>query len=155
MFAIRKAKQSDKESIWRVHTSAIREVCRQRYTKEQIEGWSSLQKPDSYEERIQTREFFVAEEDGAIVGFGQLNIEKCEVEAVYVSPEKLGCGVGYQLLQTLEQKAIAHGLPKLQLSSTLNAVEFYERAGFKRLHDAKHSLSNGMELLCVLMEKAL
>ncbi len=155
VLAIRRAKQSDKESIWRIHTSAIREVCRQRYTEEQVEGWSSLLKPNSYEEVIETREFFVAEKDGAIVGFGQLNLEKGEVESVYVSPEKLGCGIGYQLLQTLEQKAIAHGLSKLQLSSNLNAVGFYERAGFNRLHDSKHSLSNGMELPCVFMEKTL
>ena len=155
MFNIRRANQSDNESIWRVHTSAIREVCRQQYTEEQVEGWSSFLKPNSYEEVIETREFFVAEEDGAIVGFGQLNLEKREVEAVYVSPEKLGCGIGYQLLQTLEQKATAHGLSKLQLSSTLNAVGFYERAGYSRLHDSKHSLPNGMELSCVYMEKAL
>ncbi len=155
VLAIRRAKKSDKESIWRVHTSAIREVCRQQYTEEKGEGWSSFQKPNSYKEVIETRELFVAEEDGAIVGFGQLDLEKREVEAVYVSPENLGCGIGYHLLQTLEQKATAHGLSKLQLSSTLNAVGFYERAGFSRLGDSKHLLANGMELPCVLMEKAL
>lgn len=153
MTAIRAAKQEDKEFIWQVHTEAISKLCKSHYTQQQIQAWTSSLNPESYREVIETREFFVVEDDKSIVGFGQLNSETEEVEAVYVSPKSVRCGLGTRVLQTLENLATEKGLKSLHLSSSLNAVPFYKQAGYTSQHESKHRLPNGTELACVYMEK--
>ena len=77
--------------------------------------------------------YLVAEaEDGSIVGFGEINIDAGEVEAVFVDPEFGRCGVGSQVLQALEELARRQGLTALVLDASLNAVKFYERAGYQQ-----------------------
>ncbi|NJK50066.1 GNAT family N-acetyltransferase [Candidatus Gracilibacteria bacterium] len=155
MGMIRRAKQEDKEFIWQVHTEAISELCKNHYTQQQIQAWTSFLIPESYREVIETREFFVVEDDKSIVGFGQLNFETGEVEAVYVSPKSVEHGLGRRILQTLENVAREKGLKSLHLSSSLNAVPFYKKAGYTSHYESKHHLPNGTELACIYMAKHL
>jgi putative acetyltransferase len=155
MFTIRKAKQEDKESVWRVHVKAIRETCVSHYSQEVIQIWAGRLQPEKYEEAIRGNEFFVAEENGAVVGFGELDQIGEEIAGLYVSPEVAGRGVGQKLLCTLEEKARAFGLKSLRLTSSLNAVSFYERAGFKSLGELTKTLSPGVERTSVRMIKEL
>jgi putative acetyltransferase len=155
MVVIRRAGLADKEAIWRVHTAAIRETCKSHYTQEEIEAWAGARKPESYGLSINTGDFFVAEENRVVAGFGHLNREKGEIEAVYVRPNFERRGIGSKILRTLEDAARAHGLTSLHLSSSLNAVGFYERAGYEPQHEAKHPLQGGIEIPCVHMVKEL
>ena len=155
MFTIRKAKQEDKEIIWLVHVKAIRETCASHYSQEVIRIWAERLQSEKYEEAIRSNEFFVAEEDGAIVGFGELDQAGGEIQGLYVSPDAARRGVGQKLLCTLEKRARAFGLKSLYLTSSLNAVSFYERAGFKSLGEMTKTLSPGIERASVRMFKEL
>ena len=77
------------------------------------------------------------------------------MEAVYVHPRAVRRGVGARLLRTLEEIARAAGLSTLHLKSTLNAVTFYQRAGFRIEAQATHRISPDVELACVGMRKEL
>jgi putative acetyltransferase len=155
MFTIRKARQEDKESIWRVHAKAIRETCVSHYSQEVVSIWAERLRPEKYGEAISSNEFFVAQENGAVVGFGELNQSGGEITGLYVSPDVAGRGVGWKLLCTLEERARTLGLETLYLTSSLNAVSFYERAGFKTLEKMTHTLSPGVERASVRMFKDL
>jgi putative acetyltransferase len=155
MFTIRKAKQEDKEPIWRVHVKAIRETCVSHYSQEVIRIWAERLQPEKYADAIRRNEFFVAEEDGAVVGFGELDQAGGEIQGLYVSPDVASRGVGKKLLHTLEERARAFGLESLYLTSSLNAVGFYERAGFKSLGEMVKTLSPGVERASVRMFKEL
>ena len=150
---IRRAKQEDKEFIWQVHTDAIKKLCKSHYTQQQIQAWVHVLNPESYREVIETREFFVVENDKLVVGFGQLNSETGEVEAVYIRPKSVGHGWGKSMMQTLEDVAREKGLKSLHLCSSLNAVTFYEKAGYTLKHESEHLLADGMKLACTYMEK--
>jgi N-acetylglutamate synthase-like GNAT family acetyltransferase len=152
---IRRAEQKDREAVWRTHTAAIREICRSHYTEDELEAWTNLLSPRRYEQAIERLEFFVAEDAGEVVGFGTLNVESGEVEAVYVNPPAARRGVGSRLLQTLEESARRSGLTRLHLSASLNAVGFYERAGYVSGGSARHRLQSGVEIECVPMSKEL
>ena len=152
---IRRARLEDKEAIWRVHSSAIKGTCKSHYLPAQIQGWASLLEPENYRELIQSREFLVAEDDGLIVGFGQLNQQSGEVEAVYVRPDYGGRGVGSALLKQLEGVAQESGIASLHLLSSLNAVSFYERAGYIRGGEGTHQLRDSIALALVYMDKKL
>ena len=152
---VRPATATDAESIWQVHGDSIRALCRDRYRPEEIAAWIAVRNPESYRVALQSRELFVAEDGGAIVGFGQLDPVKAEVEACYVTPSATGSGVGSALLARMEDSVRRHGHALVRLNSTLNAESFYAAQGYRRLGDALHRVSGSVELACVRMEKAL
>lgn len=154
-FSVRRARREDDEAIGRMHVASIRELCRAHYRSEEIEAWAAPRGVDFYVKAIERKEFYVAEDDGEIIGFGTLNVASEEVEAVYVHPSSTKRGVGLKLLRTLEARAREGGLKSLHLCASLNAVEFYERAGFERQYETSHRLANGIEIACVQMSKEL
>jgi ribosomal protein S18 acetylase RimI-like enzyme len=155
MLTIRRARQEDKEAIWRVHGRAIRETCAGHYPREVVEIWAGRLRPEKYAEAIDKYEFFVAEEGGVVVGFGELGPEAGAIQGLYVSPEVKGRGVGWKLLCTLERRARAYGLKSLRLTSSLNAVPFYERAGFRAVGELTETIGPGVERASVSMFKEL
>jgi N-acetylglutamate synthase-like GNAT family acetyltransferase len=138
-----------------VHVDAVSGIRTALYTTEEIQAWAAPKKPESYEESIRSKEFFVAEEDGEIVGFGVLNQNNSEVEAVYVSPRAGRRGIGLSMLEKLEERARALGLRELRLNASLNAVPFYKRAGFVGKEESKYRLSTGVEIACIPMVKSV
>ena len=155
MLNIRRARQEDCQSIGSVHTAAVRGIRTAQYTPEEIQAWAVPRKSESYEESIRSKEFFVAEEGGVIVGFGVLNQESAEVEAVYVSPRAGRRGIGLEVLRKLEERARAHRLGVLRLNASLNAVPFYAKAGYVAQERSRYRLTTGVEIACVPMVKAL
>lgn len=156
MFVVRRATEDDGEAIGRVHRRSIREICGALYPPEIIEAWAAPRKAGRYAKAIRNKDFYVAEGAGAhVVGFGVLNRETREVEAVYVHPEVKRRGVGTKILRTLEAVARDAGLETLRLNASLNGVPFYERAGYAWRGQGTHRLANGAEIACVLMDKRL
>ena len=155
MLKIRRARQEDCHSIGSVHAAAVRGIRTALYTPEEIQAWAVPKNPSSYEESIRIKEFFVAEDVGVIVGFGVLNQESAEVEAVYVSPEADRRGIGLEVLRKLEERASDLGLQLLRLNASLNAVPFYEKAGYVAQERSKYRLLTGVEIACVPMVKEL
>jgi GNAT superfamily N-acetyltransferase len=154
MIIIRKGKKEDCESIWHVHIRAIRKVCGSHYTQKEIDGWTAVLKPMRYRNAIISGTLLVAVNGEAIIGFGNLNRESGEVEAMYVDPDCVKLGVGTRLLRALERMAQDAGLTSIHLSSSLNAVPFYERAGYMREKHPRYLLPFGM-VACVPMIKRL
>lgn len=155
MYTIRRAQKTDGKGIWHVHTQAIRETCKSHYAPEEIEAWAGRLQPSSYQMVIQSRELFVAEDNGTIVGFGQLYLPSGEVEAIYVLPRVVRQGIGTQLLCTLEERARVQGVKVLHLDASLNAVSFYKAAGFEPQREARHQLEPGVEIRCIVMTKSV
>ena len=156
MLKIRRARQEDCDSIGSVHSAAVRGIRTALYTPEEIQAWAVPRTPASYVESIYSKEFFVAEDDGGdILGFGVLNQEVAEVEAVYVNPGAGRRGIGLEVLRKLEERARALGLSELRLNASLNAVPFYEKAGYTAQERSKYRLLTGVEIDCVPMVKAM
>lgn len=155
MVTIRPATDGDRPGICAVHVRAIRETCARSYGPDRVLAWASLLSPGSYTAVLQTRVVVVATDATGVVGFGQLDPGRREVEAVYVLPERQGDGIGRRLLGDLEARARARGIDRLELSATLNATAFYQRAGYAVRHLVAHRLPTGEELECVRMSKDL
>lgn len=155
MLNIRDAHEEDCEAIAGVHAASVQGVRTTLYTVEEIEAWAVPKKREDYEELIRTKEFIVAEADGAIAGFGVLDAESAVVQAVYVNPEAGRRGIGMEIMRKLEERAGALGLKVLRLYASLNAVPFYERAGYAPGEESTYRLSTGVEIACVPMVKTL
>ena len=155
MLEIRRARQEDCHSIGSVHSAAVSGIPPTLYTPEEIQAWAVPRQPASYEEAIRTKEFFVAEDGGTIVGFGVLNQESGEIEAVYVTPGAGRRGIGLEVLRKLEERACTLGLSVLKLNASLNAVPFYQKAGYVAQERSKYRLLTGVEIVCVPMVKGI
>jgi GNAT superfamily N-acetyltransferase len=151
---IRKARQVDKGAIWEIHIRAIREVCKSHYSERELQIWTEVLKPARYEEQIRKGPFYVAVEGDRIIAFGNLNQKSGEIEALYVDPGHVRRGVGIRILQALENEALDSGLKLLRLTSSLNAVRFYEMAGYKPQQQKRWLLPSEM-VVCVHMVKEL
>lgn len=155
MLNIRKAQQEDSQSVRSVHIAAVTGIRTDLYSPEELEAWAVPKRLESYWESIRSKEFYVAEDDGVVIGFAVLNPEIDEVEAVYVSPGAGGRGVGRELLIKLEERARVIGLRVLRLNASLNAVPFYKKAGYVAQEQSKYRLSTGVEIACVPMLKLI
>jgi GNAT superfamily N-acetyltransferase len=150
---IRTAGASDVDGIWRVHNESIRALCRERYGAREIAAWIAFRPPEVYRAALASRTLYVAEWGGEIVGFGQFDPARSEVEACYVAPDAVGRGVGSELIARMEEQARATGHAAVRLNATLNAESFYARLGYRRLGSATHRVGDDVELDCVRMEK--
>jgi len=152
---VRAARESDVDQIFRVHSDSIRALCRERYGEREIAAWIAFRPSESYRTAFASRELFVAERQGQIVGFGQLDPRRGEIEACYVAPGAVGFGIGKALLGRMEEEARRRGHSVVHLNATLNAESFYERMGYRRLGPARHRVAADVELDCVRMKKAI
>ena len=92
--------------------------------------WSELSQP--------TRRYFVAEIDGAIVGYAGSFVltPEADVQTMGVAADQRGRGIGALLLTTLIEQAIQAQATQLILevrSDNGAAIAMYQRFGFERL----------------------
>lgn len=159
-FRIRPAEFADAEAIVRVHFEAVRRTAAGFYPTEVVESWS--RQPDERRfANVRTaiaegsKRLIVADQGGAVVAFGAITVSSGEIGAVYVHPSAGRRGVGGLVLAELERLALAHGLAALHLNASVNAEAFYSRHGYLVTGRGTHSLPNGIEMSCVMMNKSL
>lgn len=175
---VRTARPADAEAVCAVHGASVRGLGPEAYDDEQVAAWDHDRDPDDYPLSEPGVTFVVAEAVGeraaagttqpdGLLGFAELRpvggdyFERVpddygEVRAVYVHPDAAGKGVGDRLLGRLERAARRVGRPGLGLHASLNAVGFYEQAGYDRLEDLTHEFGDtGVTGTVVEMRKQL
>ena len=89
--------------------------------------------------------YYVAESDGAIVGFGSLHIEPQlhhvglagEIQELVVHETVRSKGIGAELVSRLEQEAEKRGCVAIEVTTRkrwIDAQRFYKRMGFRQTH---------------------
>ncbi len=146
---IRQATRSDAGRIHELHTDSVMGLCRDHYSPEQITGWLKNRAPQGYLAGIERGEMFVVVEGEQIVGFG--HAVPGEVMAVYVDPERVRRGVGQAILVEGITRARKGHHGAVRLDATLNAQNFYEKAGFVEV-ERKVVKRNEVLLPLVVME---
>ena len=152
---VRQARQADIQALCRVHTAAIRGLAKNAYTEGELRAWCGCVNADLYAELLGSREIFVAERNGRVIGFCQLDLDSGEVEATYVDPHDAGHGVGSQLLEAAEKIACDRGLRDLHLGSSVNAEPFYRKHGFAVRERSTFPGVKDVAVECVIMTKHL
>jgi GNAT superfamily N-acetyltransferase len=76
------------------------------------------------------RRIYIMERDGVVLG--TIGLENDRVYNFFVSPDRQGSGVGGELLDFAENQARTEGRKTLTVDSSLTAVPFYRRKGYRR-----------------------
>lgn len=154
VLAIRKAHKDDAQEIWDIRSAAIHSECKDYYSSEELEVWTSGETPAQFVKAVEDN-FYVAILDGHVVGTGMINLESGKVDAIFIHPSHVRAGIGRQVLCYLERLAVDAGLAELCLDSTLNAAPFYRKCGFIGDSVAQYDSPKGISLDCIPMIKKL
>ena len=151
---IRRATTDDAEAVFRLHARTVREVCGRDYTPGEIEAWLGKQSVERYRERLGEGEVYVAvADDGEVLGFAAR--EGGRIKTLYVSADHQGRGIGSALLARLEDDARAEGIDEVSARSTVTAVGFYRRQGYKTEGQVACPVTQDVPLAAYLVRKRL
>lgn len=123
---LRSARPEDAQQIGQLIYDTVRIINRKDYTEEQVKAWA----PDPMIFSTYTESYaYVAEVNGVIAGFGNLNSEGY-LHRFYIHKDYQGLGVGSQLLGALESKAKELGLPQIRTEASITAKPFFLAKGW-------------------------
>ncbi|MEW6021029.1 MAG: GNAT family N-acetyltransferase [Pseudomonadota bacterium] len=155
MIALRPARGDEIAALWALRTRAVAHGCAGHYAQDVLDVWLASPAPDSLSHLIAAGGTTVAEEAGRMLGYAAVDLVGGEVDAVFVEPDEHGRGIGAMLLAASEDMARALGGKRLYLSASLNAVPFYQRAGFTALREELYQHRSGIGIPAVYMEKRI
>ncbi|MEE6209176.1 GNAT family N-acetyltransferase [Salarchaeum sp. III] len=131
MTTLRYASPADASAVAAVQTASARAFGPGHYTDDELDRWARERDPDAYD--FDDGVHVVAERDGAVVGWGWVRPERCEVSAVCVHPDHARDELGTRLLERLESEAADAGCAALSLWASLPSVGFYDANGYERV----------------------
>lgn len=152
---VRSFQASDLQDVLQLFYDTIQTVNCRDYTAEQIEVWSSgaLQNPDRWLDRLQTSMTYVAEINGQLVGFTNLE-QDGHIDLFYCHSHYQGQGVGSTLLRQIEATAHTQDIKRLFTEASITAKPFFQRRGFRVVREQQVE-RNAVQFRNFVMEKVL
>ena len=133
---IDKFQASQAEEVAELIIRNLLEITSKYYSPDYVAFLMDHHSPIQLIEKAKTQHIFVAMEDGKAVGTGSLaNFGTPEMPsyygtAVFVALELHRHGIGRQIMQKVEEKAIDLGADKITVRAAINAHRFYEKLGY-------------------------
>lgn len=150
---LRAAEPAELEALWALRTRCVREICSSHYPPAVVGPWSASPPPPGFVRLLAIGGCLLAEDaaSGELLGYGAIDVEHSEIDALFVAPEQAGRGLGLRLLRALEQCVPAG--TELKLSAALNAETFYRSAGYLQVRREVYPHPSGIALDSVLMNR--
>lgn len=151
---IRNYQPTDLPQLVQLFYNTIHQVNSRDYTPEQVAAWApAVPDETAWQRRYETRIVFVAEDNGQVAGFAELE-PIGHIDCFYCHHAYQGQGVGKRLYHRLEQEARSLHLDRLWVEASITAKPFFEHLGFQTLHE-NQVLRNQVILINYSMEKFL
>ena len=131
---IRGYEAEDALEIARLFYETVHSVNRAHYSEEQVAAWAP-EVPDArrWHARMSARLTLVAEEEGEVVGFAEL--EGGHLDMLYVRKDAVGRGVGLRLYEAVEREALDRGHGRITTEASITARPFFKRRGFRLVRE--------------------
>lgn len=127
---IRRFRPGEEAALFEVYHSAIHLIAAKDYTEAQVQAWAPADlDPGLWAQRIQSIQPFVAEIEGVIVGYVDVQANGY-IDHFFVSGHHPRQGIGSALMATIEAEAQRLGLQELTSDVSLTAQPFFARFGF-------------------------
>ncbi|MEM8586498.1 MAG: GNAT family N-acetyltransferase [Pseudomonadota bacterium] len=151
---VRWFEDADAEATARIYFDAVRIGAQGHYNEVQRRAWaSSVPDTPPWRARLKSQASFVAERDGAVIGFMTLKPDGC-IDLAFVAPEVMGTGVARQLYERLLAETASMGLRRLHTEASHLARPFFERQGWSVVKQQTVE-RDGVALTNSVMEKHL
>lgn len=152
---IRKVKEEDLKECSRLIQRNIERNWSKDYPKEAIESWKKRYSEKELRNMLEEEELFLAEENNLILG--TIFFHGNQVKGLFVREKYQGKGIGTKLLQKIEEMAKKRKLKELYLNSSIPALKFYIKRGYKKIkRDNEDKLKRDkIRCECIKMVKKL
>ncbi len=152
---IRSFEGSDTANLLELFHETVHHVNNADYPPEHLDVWAPGQ-PDlkKWKIRFKTSETLIAEIEGKIVGFGNLEHSSSTIGMLYVHKDYQRQGIATALLQALEKKLRKGESANASAEASITARPFFEKRGYHVVRENGKML-NGIEFLNFIMQKAL
>jgi GNAT superfamily N-acetyltransferase len=134
---IEKFQNRQAEAVSNIIRRGLLEINSQDYPAEFIQSLADHFSPAQIVENAQTQHIFVAIEEDIVIGtaglanFGSVEKPSYYGVVVFVEPERIGKGIGRQLMAAVEAKARELGVEKITVRAAMGAHRFYEKLGYQ------------------------
>ena len=132
---IRRFREDDAEAVSALIIRTIRISNVKDYPAELMEEVVKSQQPANVLHRAGWTHFYVVENEGSIIGCGAIGpywgkTDESSLFTIFVLPEYQGRGVGRRIIETLEQDEFFLRAKRIEIPSSITAVNFYRRMGY-------------------------
>ena len=137
---VRLADLTDADALQELSTASIRQVAASHYTGPQVEAWAATRTATRHRQMIRETTVLVAVDAGdAVAGFASIaltptgQLERGEIDHLFVGPGHGGRGVARLLLGAIELAAAGAGVTELLTHASWRAAPVFERLGFRQV----------------------
>ena len=154
---IRRYHEADIDPIVTLFYETVHTVNKKDYSEEQLHAWASReeekQKRESWMKSLRENIAFVAEIDGQIVGFSDMN-RQGYLDRLFVHKDYQGQGIASALVSRLESEAIKLRILEMDTDASITAKPFFEAKGYRAIR-SQIVERNGTQLMNYRMKKRL
>lgn len=132
---IRSFQDADAEEVSALIATTLRTTNRKDYSSEYIENDVKVLQPHHILDRARWMHFYVACDDGKIVGCGAIGPywgkeDESSLFTIFVLPEYQRKGIGRKIMETLEQDAYFLRAKRIEIPASITGTPFYRRMGY-------------------------
>ncbi len=152
MIVIRQYKESDATDLWGIFHHTVRHINIRDYSQAQVEAWA----PENFDMEVWKRKMrtispFVAEIDGVIVGYSDLQPSGL-IDHFFCHHQYQAQGVGRALMEHILAVGETRGIERYFSEVSITARPFYEHFGFSVVREQLIEV-RGQQLTNFVMEK--
>lgn len=127
---LRPFRNGDEAALRAVFYSSVHMLARRHYNAAQLAAWAPrLYDGAQWRERIRANQPFIAELDGRIAGYADLQASGY-MDQFFVAGAYAGQGVGKALMAHIHHLAAGRGVNRLSADVSLTAELFFRKSGF-------------------------
>ena len=132
---IRRLEPADAQAVSELIRRTLRVSNAKDYPPALLDEVIARQTPQDVLSRAGWTHFYVAVEDGAIIGCGAIgpywgSETQSSLFSIFVAPERQGRGVGRRIIEALERDEYALRAERIEIPASITAVEFYKKLGY-------------------------
>lgn len=151
---LRNYRNEDCQEIIRLFYGTVHTVNRHDYCEKQLNAWAPEKiDPIPWAESLAMHDTVVVEENGSLVGFGDL-ADDGYLDRLYVHKDFQRRGIASEIVSELERRAMKQGIGKIRTEASITARPFFEQAGY-HVVEKQNKFCRGEYLINFKMEKIL
>ena len=132
---IRRLEEADAAAVSELIRNTIRISNAKDYPAELMDALIGMETPEHILERASWTHFYVAEEQGKIIGCGAIGpywgrTDESSLFTIFVSPEYQGKGIGRAIMETLEGDEFFLRAKRIEIPASITGVPFYLKMGY-------------------------
>ena len=133
---------SDLAEMQKMIVNSISTICRNDYSPEQIEVWtSSVENSQRWTHKLTSQHFLIAELENKIVGCASLENDDY-LDFLYVHKDFQRIGIADKLYSEIEKEAVKRKAAVLNANVSETAKGFFEKKGFKTIKPQKNLIKD-------------